>query len=209
MALSGINARSTLRDRDRQETKVSAAELFFDLVYVFAVTQISHHLLHHLTGLGALQVLVLWCAVWLGWQYTCWVTNWFDADRLPVRLLLFAVMLVAMLMAIALPEAFGATGLLFAASYATLQVGRTVVVLLLLGRGNPLAPNFRRILAWLCLSAAFWIAGGLAEGAMRLALWGIAVACEYGSPMVGFWTPRMGRSRTSDWTIAGGHLRPS
>lgn len=50
-------------------------ELFFDLVYVFAVTQVSHQLLHHLSLGGVLQALVLWFAVWLGWQYTCWFTN--------------------------------------------------------------------------------------------------------------------------------------
>ena len=57
-----------LRKRDGHEAKVSNGELFFDLVYVFAVTQISHHLLGHLTLWGALESLVLWFAVWLGWQ---------------------------------------------------------------------------------------------------------------------------------------------
>ncbi|MCL7163906.1 low temperature requirement protein A, partial [Escherichia coli] len=65
-----------LRHRDGHEARVTFVELFFDLVYVFAVTQLSHSLLHDLTLMGALHTLVLWFAVWLGWQYTCWVTNW-------------------------------------------------------------------------------------------------------------------------------------
>ena len=67
--------------------RVTTIELFFDLVYVFAVTQLSHYLLGHLTPLGALETLLLWFAVWLGWQYTCWVTNWFDPRSAPIRLM--------------------------------------------------------------------------------------------------------------------------
>lgn len=64
-----------LRRRDGHHARVTYEELFFDLVYVFAVTQVSHQLLHHLSLGGVLQALVLWFAVWLGWQYTCWFTN--------------------------------------------------------------------------------------------------------------------------------------
>lgn len=196
---------AVLRSRDHHAA-VPFEELFFDLVYVFAVTQLSHHLLEHLTLLGALQTLVLWFAVWLGWQYTAWVTNWFDPETRPIRTLLFAVMGVALVSASALPEAFGERGLVFAAAYALMQIGRTVVVLYLLGASSPLFANFRRILVWLVVSGALWIAGGLAEPQMRLALWALAVACEYFSPMAGFPVPGLGRSRTTDWTIDGGHL---
>jgi len=195
-----------LRVRTGEEAKVSFAELFFDLVYVFAVTQLSHLLLAHLSPLGAVQTLLLWFAVWLGWQYTCWVTNWFDPEKLPIRLLLFGVMLLALPMAAAIPQAFGARGLLFALCYAGIQVGRSLVIVLLLGGRHALSPNFRRILGWTSISAVFWIAGGLADGPARLVLWAVAVLCEYVSPMLGFRLPGLGRSRTSDWTIEGGHL---
>ena len=79
-----------------QPAKVASVELFFDLVYVFAVTQLSHHLLEHLTPLGVLQTAILWFAVWLGWQYTCWVTNWFNPANLRVRLMMFALMLLGL-----------------------------------------------------------------------------------------------------------------
>ncbi len=195
-----------LRKRDGDEAKVSYVELFFDLVYVFAVTQLAHRLGEDLSLLGAVQTLVLWFAVWLGWQYTCWVTNWFDPEQLPIRLLIFAVMLCGLVMAAVIPEAFGERGLIFAAAYATLQVGRTAFVLWQLGRGHPLSPNFQRMLGWLCISAALWIAGGLCHDSLRLGLWSAAIACEYLSPMTGFRLPGLGRSQTSDWTIEGGHL---
>lgn len=196
----------TLRRRAGGHAHVTFEELFFDLVYVFAVTQLSHELLHGLSLSGLLQTLVLWFAVWLGWQYTCWVTNWFDPETPRIRSLLFASMLMALLMACSIPEAFGDRGLLFAASYAGMQVGRTAFLVVELGPRHPLAPNHRRMLGWLSIAAAFWIAGGLMEGEARIACWIVAIACEYLSPMIGFALPGLGRSSTKDWTIDGAHL---
>ncbi|PJL58886.1 low temperature requirement protein A [Stenotrophomonas maltophilia] len=195
-----------LRHRDGHHARVTYEELFFDLVYVFAVTQLSHHLLHHLDMAGVMQALVLWFAVWLGWQYACWVSSWFDPQAPRIRGLLFATMLLALLMSSSIPEAFADRAWMFAGAYATMQVGRTAFVLFEVGGNHPLAPNFRRMLAWVSVSACFWLAGAAAEGNLRLALWAVAVACEYISPMFGFAFPGMGHSRTRDWTIEGGHL---
>ena len=76
-----------------QHSRVTYAELFFDLVFVFAVTQISHTLLAHFTPLGVLQVTLLFLAVWWVWVFTSWITNWLNPEKTPVRLLLFAMML--------------------------------------------------------------------------------------------------------------------
>jgi len=203
--MAAAHRQALLRSRE-SAARVSNEELFFDLVYVFAVTQLSHYLLDHLTLLGALQTLVMWFAVWLGWQYTAWTTNWFDPGALATRGVLFSIMLAALVMASALPEAFGERGLVFALCFAAIQVGRSACMLLATGRGSPLAPNFRRILAWNCVAAVFWIAGAFAQGEWRLALWFIAVLAEYVSPMFGFPFPGLGRSSTSEWTIDGGHL---
>ena len=194
-----------LRDR-RAHSRVTNEELFFDLIYAFAVTQLSHRLLEHLDFVNAGQTLVLWFAVWLGWQYTVWVTNWFNPEHPWLRLMLFALMLVGLALSAAIPAAFAEAGLGFALCFAAIQVGRTVFVLANLPRGHALVPNFRRILVWVLLSAALWIAGGLAEGNLRLGLWIAGVACEYLAPMLGFAVPGLGRSATSEWTIDGGHL---
>lgn len=204
--MTGAAHHPLLRRRDGHHARVTYEELFFDLVYVFAVTQLSHTLLHHLSLWGAVETLILWFAVWLGWQYTAWVTNWFDPERPRIRLVLFASMLIALVMAAAIPDAFGERGLIFAGCYVAMQVGRTAFIVHQLGRNHPLAANYRRILAWLLLSGCFWIAGGFADHEMRIALWAIAVLCEYVSPMFGFPVPGLGRSQTSDWTIEGGHL---
>lgn len=198
--------RPPLRHSNGHHARVTFEELFFDLVYVFAVTQLSHGLLHHLSITGLTETLVLWFAVWLGWQYTGWVTNWFDPEHPRIRGLLFATMLVALVMSAAIPGAFGDRGLVFALAYSGMQVGRSAWVLWELGPDHPLAANYRRILGWLLIAAVFWIAGGFVEHWARIAFWAIAVACEYVSPMFGFPLPGLGRSRTSDWTIEGGHL---
>ena len=111
-----------------------------------------------------------------------------------------------LLLACAIPGAFGERGLIFAGCYAAMQVGRTAFIVWELGRDHPLAANYRRMLGWLCIAAVFWVAGGLLDGPARIACWVLAIACEYLSPMIGFALPGMGRSFTRDWTIEGGHL---
>lgn len=194
-----------LRSREHHAT-VPPEELLFDLVYVFAITQLSHLLLEHLSFHGALEALVLWLAVWLGWQYTVWVTNWFNPENPVVRAALFGVMLLSLMCAVSLPEAFGDYGLLFAVSFVLMEVGRTLWVLYNLDADSPLRPNFQRIAVWVVASAVFWIAGGLSEGDTRLILWALAVAIQYIAPMTGFAVPGLGHSSTHEWTIDGAHL---
>jgi low temperature requirement protein LtrA len=200
---------SLLRERDGdEEVKVGSIELFFDLVFVFAVTQLSHFLLHHFTPLGALQAVLLLMAVWWVWIYTSWVTNWLDPDKTQVRVMLFVLMLGALVLSTSIPEAFAERGLTFAVAYASMQVGRSLFALSAFKRAGREAgaENFLRITLWLSVSALFWILGGLAEGHARLGLWAIALAIEYAGPAAGFFVPGLGRSETSDWAIEGGHL---
>jgi low temperature requirement protein LtrA len=193
-----------LRRERSGPARVTNVELFFDLVYVFAVTQLSHYLLGHLTLVGALQCGLLLVMVWLLWAYTTWVTNWLDPAQIPVRLLLLALMLVSLAMSAGLPEAFTDGGLLVGAAYAVMQVGRSAFAVWGL-RGTPLGRNFQRILAWCCLSGGLALAGGLVPGA-RAALWLAAVAVDLAGGVAGFYTPGLGRSQTQDWDIAGGHF---
>jgi low temperature requirement protein LtrA len=110
-----------LRAQDGGEQQVTPFELFFDLVYVFAVTQLSHRLLDEPIVVSTLETLLV---VWSAWVTTTWVTNWFDPNRLSVRLMLVTVMLASLFMSVAIPEAFGERGLMFALAYVTIQVGR-------------------------------------------------------------------------------------
>jgi low temperature requirement protein LtrA len=190
-----------------EDSKVTFVELFFDLVFVLAVTQLSHSLLHHLTVTGLIETTLLLMAVWWVWVYTSWVTNWLDPGRTPVRLMLFALMLSGLVLSISIPDAFGSMGLAFAGAYVFMQVGRSLFTLWAFrGHGPDGTRNFQRISSWLALSGVFWITGAFAEGDARLGLWSLALVIEYASPALGFWTPGLGRSTTADWDIEGGHM---
>lgn len=196
-----------LRQRNEEKASVSFSELLFDLVYVFAVTQLSHYLLHHLDWTGFIQETILWFAVWLAWQHTTWVTNWFNPETRMIRVLLFVLMIAGLIMAAAIPEAYTYRGGIFAFCYVVIQLGRTLYIVFLLDKEHHLSPNFRRILGWFCISAVFWIAGAFTEGSWRIVLWLVGVVCDYTSPMFGFCLPFLGRSNKSkEWTIEGQHL---
>ena len=119
-----MNARHLRPRSDGVAQPITTVELFFDLVYVFAVTQLSHMILGDLTVAEVGRAVFLLLVVWWAWIYTTWMANWFDPASAAVRAVLTGVMLASLLMAAALPEAFGERGLLFAGSYVTLQVGR-------------------------------------------------------------------------------------
>jgi low temperature requirement protein LtrA len=194
-----------IRRRDGSEQRATFFELFFDLVYVFAVTQLSHHLLGQLTWEGAAQTSFMLVAVYWAWNYTTWMTNWFDPDTVPVRLILVFVMLASLLMAVAIPKGFGSDALLFASAYAALQIGRNAFVVLVTPPGV-FNRNFRQILAWSVLSAPLWVAGGLASGTTRWPLWLAALGLDLAAPLVMFWLPGFGSTPTSQWQIDGPHF---
>src|SRR6476646_10434950 len=190
-----------------QHSRVTYAELFFDLVFVFAVTQISHTLLGNFTPLGVVHVTLLFLAVWWVWVYTSWITNWLDPEKTPVRLLLFSLTLGGLVLSTSIPTAFDGRGLWFAVAYAAMQVGKTLFLWASTPHSrSPARMNAVRITAWLSTSAAFWIAGGLVQGQSRLLLWAIALVIEYISPAVRFWIPGYGSSAVADWVIEGGHM---
>src|ERR671916_2087277 len=141
-----------IRTRAEGEQRATFFELFFDLVYVFAVTQLSHHLLANITWSGAAETAFMLVALYWAWNYTTWMTNWFDPDTVPVRLVLVFVMAASLLMAVAIPEGFGEYALLFACGYSGLQIGRNAFVVAVTPGGD-FNQNFRQLLAWSLLSA--------------------------------------------------------
>ena len=199
--------RGLLRTRHGHDHhRVGFVELFFDLVFVFAVTQLSHLLIEHFSIAGAIETALLTLAIWWVWIYTVWATNWLDPEKLPVRVMLLALMLPGLMMSAAIPQAFGERGLWFAGAYATSQVGRTLFVLWAAAGNDLMVRNFQRILVWLTLASLVWIAGGFAEHETRLALWGLAYGVDFIAPATGYWVPGLGRSVTADWKVEGGHV---
>jgi len=199
--------RPMLRERVRgRHARVTNVELFFDLVFVFAVTQLSHSLLAHLDLAGAVHTVLLMLAVWWAWIYTTWATNWLDPDHPTVRAMLFVLMAVGLVMSTSLPQAFGERAAPFALAYASVQLGRTLFMLWASRRDASLRATFVRMTCWFSLSAALWAGGAFGPPAAQLGLWAAALGVEYLAAVVGYWAPGLGRSDTSDWKVEGAHM---
>jgi len=203
-----MTAKSLLRPRQNRDSgRVTMVELFFDLVFAFAVTQLSHHLLGHLDWLGAAQTALLLFSVWWVWVYTSWVTNWLDPERTPVRLCLFALMLAGLVLSVSIPEAFTERRFAYIGAYVSMQVGRTLFFLWAVRHESlPMRRNFQRILIWLTTSGSLWVIGAFLEGQARFACWAVGLLIEIVGPAMYFRVPGLGRSTTADWDVDGGHL---
>jgi low temperature requirement protein LtrA len=201
--MRALRIRHARRDEEQRATFL---ELFFDLVFVFAVTQLSHLLLEDISVAGAAKTAFLLLVVWWAWIYTAWMTNWFDPDEVAVRIVLLAGMLASMLMAIAIPEAFGDRALLFAVGYVGLQFVRNTFIVLAIDVREPLRQPFQRLWAWNTWVGALWIVGAFLPEHARVAVWVIALALDYGGPLAGYWTPGLGRTPMTDWEIEHSHF---
>ncbi|WP_319462766.1 low temperature requirement protein A [Micromonospora sp. RTP1Z1] len=191
--------------RPEEPRRANFLELFFDLVFVVALVQLSHGLIQDLRWSGAFQTLVLLLAMWWVWSVTAWVTDLYDPQRPAIQLLVTATMLGSLVMVVALPDAFGERGLVFAGMYVAIHVGRQLFLVLAL-RGHEVQSRSVRVLFWFGVSAVPWIAGALAQGAARGALWTLAVAVDYTARGFRFPTPGLGRSPESEYPIVAEHL---
>jgi low temperature requirement protein LtrA len=203
--LDSISGR--LRRTPGESQGASSLELFYDLVFVFAVTQVSHILLDDVSWTGAGQALLALLAVWSAWNYTTWVTNELDPESAVVRLVLLLLMLASLLLAISIPEAFGERALLFAGSYVAIQVGRHLfLTFVAASSGTPERDRAERILTWFVFSGIFWIAGALVDGTTRTELWLIALLIDWTAPLHYYWVPWLGRTEESAWEVEPGHF---
>jgi low temperature requirement protein LtrA len=185
---------------------VTPLELFFDLVYVFAVGQLSHHLLEHVDLRTGAETVIMTLAVVYAWYMTAWGANWLEPDRLPVRMLLVGLMFASLLMSVAIGDAFAGRAWLFVTGYLLLQLGRSTFLIVAL-RGRALGEHFVNDLVWELFAGALWVAGAIADGDARLVLWGLAVVATYAGVSALHWLPGRGRAIDLAHTqIAGEHL---
>jgi len=200
--------RNLLRPDDSERAdRVTYIELFFDLIFILALTQLSRYLYENQSWTGALESAMLVLALWWVWVFTTWVTNWLDPARLPVRGVIIALSLVGLVMSTSIYESFGDRGIVFAIAYVSLQLGRTVFMVLALARHDPaLHQTFLRMLAWLSVAGVFWIVGALLPLEFRLPFWIAALAIEYLSASLGFRVPGTGKAAVDDWDLSGPHL---
>jgi low temperature requirement protein LtrA len=196
------------RNRDAgEEQRATTLELFYDLVFVFAITQVSHLLLDDLSWLGAGEALLALLVVWWAWNYTTWVTNELDPDSTAVRVLLIWLMLLTLVLAIAIPDAFGERALLFAGSYVAIQLTRHVfLTFVAASKGTIERERAGRILFWFVVAGVFWIGGAFAEGEVRAALWILALAIDLAAPLHFYSIPGRARLSHRTWEVETRHF---
>ncbi|MET7749060.1 low temperature requirement protein A [Micromonospora sp. NPDC005367] len=192
--------------RRPEEPRATFLELFFDLVFVFALAALSTGLLKNLSWYGAFQTLVLLLALWGVWTATAGLTDRMNPQRPLVQLLVLATMFGTLLMAAAAPEAFNDRGLFFAVTLVVTQTGGSVIAAFAL-RSHEAWRAFARVLFWHCVSAVPWIAGAVTYGVARSVLWALAVVVANTAVALGLPTPWLGRAyMRPEFAISGEHV---
>ncbi|SEL51404.1 low temperature requirement protein A [Haloferax larsenii] len=166
-----------------QEQSVTPLELFFDLVFVFAFTQVSSFLAHHLTWSGLVQGAALLCVLWWAWVCYSWLTGAVNAEaEMPARLVVLTAMAAMLIVALTVPDAFGENAVLFGVAYAIVRVLH-IVLYVVIGASETrqailrLAPGFLG-------GPALLVAAGFFDGSVQAALWVLAIAVDYGIVIV-------------------------
>ncbi|MFI7075020.1 low temperature requirement protein A [Micromonospora sediminicola] len=206
---------AALRATDGDGGRATFLELFFDLVYVFALTRISARAFEDLaleggqtnwsavTGGG--KTLLLLFALWAVWQGTAWTTSRYDPYHLWLQVIVITALLSAMVMGVAIPRAFSENGLPFAVAYVVAQVSRPAILMLVLRKLQYRRLKLRMLITF-CATGVLWLAGAVLPVDARVVLWTLALLVEYLAARFGWPVPGLGRSTTSRWDIHGEHL---
>jgi low temperature requirement protein LtrA len=182
-------------------------ELFFDLVYVFAFTQLSELLYEHPTWMGAAETAVIFIALWWAWIYTTWATGLIDPDQPRVVLLLSLMMIASLVMATSILDAFDGRGEAFAIAYVAMQLVCSGFMVWVFGTRDVMGRNYVHLLVWIVISGVIWVVGGLVDDPhTRLLLWALAALIDVIAPLLDFRLPLTGSTPVSDWALAGGHM---
>jgi low temperature requirement protein LtrA len=166
----------------REGERVTPLELFFDLVFVLALTQCTALMARTPTSEGLLKGLLVLGMLWWAWVGYAWLTSVVDPEEGSVRLAIFAAMAAMLVAALCVPGAFGSEALLFACAYAVVR-GAHIALFTIASREDP---ALRRSVAGLAYSTAIGagllFAAAFTDGALQLGLWGLALVLDMGGP---------------------------
>ncbi|MFY1655896.1 MULTISPECIES: low temperature requirement protein A [Micromonospora] len=199
-----------------RQVRATFLELFFDLVFVFALTRIVSRVFEHLVidpyGSAwpaaiaqAARTLLLLLALFGLWQGTSWTTSRYHPDSLAVQAVVTVALGAGLVMGVTIPRAYDGYGLAFALAYLIGQLARPLILLLALPDKNRRALKTRMLLTY-GIIGLFWICGAVAGGAALGPLWALALALEYAASRTGWPLPRLGRSDAEHWDIGAEHL---
>jgi low temperature requirement protein LtrA len=197
VATETVSAAEAEVERVELEHRVTALELFFDLVFVFAITQVTGFLADHPTWEGLLEGLLVLAALWWAWAAYAWLTNSLDPEEGAVRIAMFGSMAAMLVVALAVPNAFGSDGVIFGVAY--LFVRLLHLVLYAIGsRGDPeLLGAVLRIGPTAVVGPALILIAGFLDGPIQVAIWVVALLVDYLGALVG---------RARGWRVSPEHF---
>jgi low temperature requirement protein LtrA len=171
-----------LRAVMRQEETVTPLELFFDLVFVLAITQCTALMSGDPTWSGLAKGMLVLGVLWWSWVGWAWLTSAVDPEEDGVRLVIFAAMAALLVAALCVPQAFGDAALIFALAYAFVRIAH--IALFLIASGED--PGFRKSVVGLACSTAIGVAllvaASFADNLLQGGLWALALALDMGGP---------------------------
>jgi low temperature requirement protein LtrA len=166
---------------DSFEQRVTPLELFFDLVFVFALTQVTGFLADHLTWVGMLQGAALLATLWWAWVGYSWLTNAVPAEEaIPARMVIFCAMAAMFVASLAVAGAFGEYGVLFGSAYFVVRLLQVVLYSLATGDMPETRRAILRLAPGFVGGPALLIVAGFLDGFAQGALWAVALAVDYG-----------------------------
>ena len=184
-------------ERTEREQRVTPLELFFDLVVVFAFTQVTQLMSDDLTWRGLGRGLLVLAAIWWAWTGYAWLTNALEPEEGQVRAGMFGAMAAMLVVALAVPGAFGADAVLFGVAY-LLVLLLDLVLYAIAGRRDP--DLFRALLGFApaaMVGAVCILVAGFVDGTLQTVLWIVGLAVLYGGALIG---------RGRGWRISPGHF---
>jgi low temperature requirement protein LtrA len=185
-------------EHEHDEHQVTPLELFFDLAFVFAFTQVTRLLVDDPTWGGVLRGMLVLAALWWAWSGYAWLTSTIDVDDGGVRLVMLASLATMLGVALAVPGAFGDDALLFACAFLVVRILHLVLYASVGRDDRDLLGSLLRLAPTELLGASLLVAASFVEGDARVAVWLVALAVDYLGPIV------MGLG--TGWRIAPEHF---
>jgi low temperature requirement protein LtrA len=171
---------AVLRDGER----VTSLELFFDLVFVLALTQCTALMAATPTWEGLLKALLVLGVLWWAWGGYAWLTSVVDPEEGSVRLVMFAAMAALLVTALCVPGAFGGDAVLFVCAYGVVRAAHIGLFLLASRDDGALRSSVRGLAASTAVGVGLLLAAALASSGVQLALWALALLLDMGGPFL-------------------------
>jgi low temperature requirement protein LtrA len=168
----------------REGEQVTPLELFFDLVFVLALTQCTTLIVRTPTWEGMLKGVLVLGVLWWSWVGYAWLTSVLDPEEGTVRLVMFAAMAAFLVAALCVPGTFGAEALLFACAYAVVRTAHIMLFMLASREDAALRSSVIGLAASTAIAVSLLLVAAFTTGAVQLGLWGVALVLDAGGPFL-------------------------